>query len=339
MKLSEQEKKEIIVLYLDNCPIKDIIYKYDISRRTVHAIIKNNKINKRTKQLNSKHYDSIINLFVNGESGANIAKKYDINIKTVYNILKRKNIYERHGTRKFFFDEEYFKIFSPESCYWAGFIASDGSVFNNTISIGINDRDIEHLVKFLSSIKGKQNIRKCKKNIVRLDICSKKMKDDLEKNFYIVPNKTKILTMPDFNECFARNYIRGFFDGDGTIYMNFKRMQMVFSIVSGSHTILDKISEYIFHYVGVKCNIYGERKFTLAKSGSKVLDIMNWLYNNSNIYLDRKYNKYNILLSVRKEYDKILLEGFKGQKAKIKVLYNRGFDKIFVEKIFNNETV
>ncbi|KKM68067.1 hypothetical protein LCGC14_1464570, partial [marine sediment metagenome] len=55
-----------------------------------------------------------------------------------------------------------------------------------------------------------------------LKICSYRMVEDLARHG-IMKNKTKILKRPNIDEKYYRHWIRGLFDGDGSISMTKKR--------------------------------------------------------------------------------------------------------------------
>lgn len=122
-------------------------------------------------------------------------------------------------------DIDYFKnIDTPEKAYWLGFIAADGCIYKDRLSIELGIIDENHLYKFLKSIKSnhiiyyreRKNTRTC-----RIEINNKKFTSNLKK-YGIIQNKTYNLIFPKINKCFYKDYIRGFFDGDGTYVFYFK---------------------------------------------------------------------------------------------------------------------
>jgi hypothetical protein len=132
----------------------------------------------------------------------------------------------------YYSDFNYFEnIDTPDKAYYLGFIAADGCVYkrkNNVnsqkwLSIKINQKDEELLIKFLAYLNSgniiHRNSRKCKYYISvysNMQIVSDKLCNDLYK-YNILPNKTysyKPTYLPD-NLIF--HFIRGYFDGDGSI--------------------------------------------------------------------------------------------------------------------------
>ena len=100
-----------------------------------------------------------------------------------------------------------------------------------------------------------------------------------------------------------RHFIRGYFDGDGCFSVikrndrknpNSKTYQ--FNII-GMENPLRKIQEHLIKNVGVADNGLKHRKSTIAVtihySGRNVCKrILDYLYQDATIYLQRKYNKY-----------------------------------------------
>ena len=100
-----------------------------------------------------------------------------------------------------------------------------------------------------------------------------------------------------------RHFIRGYFDGDGCFSVikrndrkspNSKTYQFN---ITGMEKPLSIIQQHLVNNVGVIKNSLKRRKSTIAVtlhySGRNVCKkILDYLYNDSTIYLQRKYNKY-----------------------------------------------
>jgi DNA-binding transcriptional regulator WhiA len=115
-----------------------------------------------------------------------------------------------------------------ENCYWAGFIAADGSVDRNrkVLTISLNNKDSKHLkllqktLKFTGTLKQVITVLGDKRHkATKLYISSaKELLDDLERHFNITPNKSLSLIPPNLNEKeFIKAFIIGYIDGDGSI--------------------------------------------------------------------------------------------------------------------------
>lgn len=244
----------------------------------------------------------IVELYNNGIGTNEIALRFDIHRTTVQSILKRNNITLRKTSSwKNKYNIHFFDTFTPESCYWAGFIAADGSIRSNrdTLSIKLANVDYHHLEKFAAAIEYtgsiKQNNLYC-----YIDVNGKWFVDALYDNFNIVSNKTLILEPPiKIPDNLIWHYIRGYFDGDGCITQTNGYLHISFT--SGSNKILEYIRDIIYNNeIKIRKNKNNETEKSLIQNThidyfcENAFKILKLLYNESDetLYLDRKYQKY-----------------------------------------------
>lgn len=216
--------------------------------------------------------------------------------------------------KKFSIKDDFFeKIDTEEKAYILGFISSDGYINRklNHIKVDLKYIDKDILLKIKDameytgeikeySYRNKVSNYEYENKICRLIICNKKLVDSLYE-YGVVQCKSNTIGFP-FNKIeteLYRHYIRGYFDGDGSISIyKEKNNSLSLNITSSDKMCCDikNILENIF--VGVKIYKYHRKESnknnsTIIISNKKyVTDIMNWMYNKSNIYLDRKYHKY-----------------------------------------------
>ena len=116
-------------------------------------------------------------------------------------------------------------VFSKKTlniCYWAGFIAADGSVNTNSLRMCLSKKDKNHLLKLKEFIKyeGVLYDYGIKTNI-QLDIYDKQIVKDLYNNFNIKSHKSLTLEPPkDLTYDQELAFIIGYIDGDGVIGIN-----------------------------------------------------------------------------------------------------------------------
>ena len=215
------------------------------------------------------------------------------------------------GYRKQYADlfEDYFeKIDSDEKAYWLGFIYADGYIVANNTEIGIelSRCDETHLEKFLAAINAQKKIFHKEKYIKiannkkmshvltsKIRVYSSKMRNDLIKNG-ISLNKTYSKTFPIVNRKYFYSFLRGYFDGDGCLYV--KNSNVVSVTYTACHDECLKFIKSALHEDGIKSEIYKEtdKKYRLYILGGKtgMMKFLNKLYNDSTVYLDRKYRLY-----------------------------------------------
>jgi hypothetical protein len=99
-----------------------------------------------------------------------------------------------------------------------------------------------------------------------------------------------------------RHFIRGYYDGDGCFSVTKRKDRTENSLIyqfniTGMENPLRKMQEHLINNVGVVDNGLKHRKSTIAVtihySGKNVCKrILDYLYQDATIYLQRKYNKY-----------------------------------------------
>jgi len=248
--------------------------------------------------------EEIKDLYTNkGKSIQKIADILKCNYGTIRNRMILNNINIRSQTSiNFNAKHKYFDFLNEKSCYWAGFIAADGNVYKNILSIQLKEDDKNHLKKFKNNLDIKSKI------LFHNGTCSIKIRSNLlinslNNNFSITPNKSLTLQPPDnMPKNMIRHYIRGYFDGDGHIgYNNFRKV-FVSELYSGSYDILKWILDNIKNNFNTKATVRKRKNKNLYRfgfSGNLANKFLDYIYEDTNIYLDRKYKKYiNIMEAI-----------------------------------------
>ena len=205
-------------------------------------------------------------------------------------------------------------IDTEEKAYWLGFIFADGYISSDSLKgksrylleISLKASDKNHLDKFNKFMKhenaNKVTIEdaKCGKIICkrcRWYVANKHLWETLN-SYGCTPRKSLTLKFPDKSifksKDLIRHFIRGYFDGDGCFTRHIHHI-IVSPAISflGTKDFLDKILEYSkieANYRHDKC--YTEFTWTLEYHKEPGIELINYLYNNCTIYLDRKYKLY-----------------------------------------------
>lgn len=248
------------------------------------------------------NYERVKELALQGKRVNEISKELGIYYTTVSYILKSFGI----KLSKAQFNECIFdNIDTEEKAYWLGFIYADGCISDNgSLEIGLIDK--EHLEKFKVFLESKNPIRtKHYKQYTSYSISnkSKHLKEVLI-SYGCTPRKSLTLKFPNIDifqtPSLVIPFIRGIFDGDGSVGIDkrrncnksFPRVNLV-----GTQDIVTKCLEYTNIKSSVikwNNNNYYETKFT----HNKAMMFLNTIYNDANIYLDRKYSKYLFAVSL-----------------------------------------
>lgn len=200
-------------------------------------------------------------------------------------------------------------IDTEEKSYWLGFILADGNISKNSnrMHITLARKDAKHLTKFCDIFKkileefeheGFSHGGKIKTKVLyssRCSICSRKMWNDLyEKGIY--PNKTYIDDVKIFKSIpnnLLNHFIRGFFDGDGSISrMNKKDKYNVYQFhIVGNEKILNLVSDILSKKCGInKIRVFSDTSIhrMYCAGNYQLVAIREWLYKDANVYLERK---------------------------------------------------
>lgn len=264
--------------------------------------------------------EEIKNLYLEGYSLSDIAKVaqdtkglmalrsrlHELGVDT--NVSQRKYRYKiSTSSRKYSFNEHYFdNIESEHQAYWLGFLMSDGynHESKSQVSLRLHIQDIEILQKFKEdlqytgeiSIINRGNTQYCD-----LTLCSPIFSETLAK-LGCIQGKTYTLEFPKLPNNLLNHFLRGYFDGDGCISItqrsNRKEGSMQYQLnFVGKDSVILKIQDIICKNTGVFKTKLRNRKNSFANCiswcGRKVcFKILQYLYKDSTIYLNRKYNKY-----------------------------------------------
>ncbi len=287
---------------------------------------------KRKIILTQHTVDDIIDYHVNKhKTPSEIARKFNYNTEFIRRRLIEWGVYQFIGSRKYFFDENYFaNIDTPRKAYWLGFFYADAWVSNNNVfSLEIKKED-RYILEMLASdvaydgdIKDNENIRSINGGQIKpypsssITLCSKTLIKHLN-NKGIIPNKTFRLSLPDINKNLYNHFVRGLFDGDGCVCKfkrknNENRVQFSYNIV-GQYKFLEEVSNLITEELSIFPNkIYrksNEKCCTLSyqasynenthrlRENSRITDILKikkWMYDDACIYLKRKKYIFDLI--------------------------------------------
>lgn len=241
-----------------------------------------------------------------GKSG----KEFGLNEAQVKKILLENNIklrtFAESRHKKYKVNDHFFSNQNHNMAYVMGLIAADGNISakDNRIEIELASVDKEILDEIRKTIELEREIKvyECSNGYVKnkLYVHSAQMKKDL-KEYGIVPNKTysKEYTFPyKLKEEYVIDYIRGLFDGDGSVK---KATSLAFQIDSSCKTILVEIQNFLKEKYGINTNIGKEKKVNIdlyriycyGENAKKVYDI---LYTPNSLFLKRKKEKWEELL-------------------------------------------
>jgi len=244
----------------------------------------------------------VIAYYMNDKLSANkIAELESIDRKTVYRILKRHDVKVRtisEAAMKYQCNDSFFsEINTEEKAYWLGVLYADGNVSKKASKSGqifLSSTDKEWVEEFMKTIQSTNKPRseyhtKFKKIIWKAQITSSSMFDDLC-NLGCIPAKSKIIRFPDINPNYYNHFIRGYFDGDGTvgIYKNLRNHDwkiLKSGMCSGSKEFLQDVIDIL----PLKNKKISYRNvYIIQWSLYDTLCLYDYLYQDSHVCLERK---------------------------------------------------
>ena len=269
--------------------------------------------------LNIKDYkEEITKLYQEGRTAKEISSllgfKYH---QPVYNYFKKMG-WERTGKtgkRTYRVNEDFFKcVNTEEKAYILGFICADGHIERDRLAIivSIKDRDILEKIRYAMHsnhpIKEVQRINPYKRTdrkvltLVKLMIGSAKLVKPLL-NMGLTTNKTYTLNgniLRYIPKYLMRDFLRGYFDGDGNVFFG-RRYNSGYkyniNICGNEDFLLKSFQTYFPSNNKLYKDLYSKQCYVWKISQKdKVRDFMYYLYYNSSIFLQRKYNEYRKIM-------------------------------------------
>lgn len=243
-----------------------------------------------------------------------------------YQAKKQKVVINPAGrfVAKYSFNQNIFNEDTEESAYVAGFIWGDGCVYcheaqePNKLKITLSVKDKEHLIKIKEALKfsgpishvmskkTKSSGYKNNHEKVGLTIVSKQFVKTLER-WNVFPKKSNNFIMPDWITTYSnrKHALRGFSDADGCFYIKTgfnrgrpRKPRFTHEIVGTKEAL-----EVYYQIIKKDLNIT-KGKISHGHSQSDVnhfclryhltedaIKIHDYLYNNANIFLKRKFDK------------------------------------------------
>jgi len=250
----------------------------------------------------------IIKLYQEGLAPNKIGVMLERSTSHIATYLKHRGIPSRNNStacRKYKLNENYFETIDTEhKAYFLGLLYADGcNHLNRTcVSLELQEEDSYLLETFSDAIylqkrqlhlisSTSPNI----KNRYRFVIAHKKISEDLHE-LGCVPRKTFVLKFPTEEQVpshLIKHFIRGYFDGDGSIgiYKNDRWLKLKFNIL-GTFSFLQSLQEVLINCCDItknKISTHGSVYSLTSCNRKDVKSITDFFYKDATIYMERKY--------------------------------------------------
>ena len=265
---------------------------------------------RKVEKFTTEEKQNIIKEYESGLSSGKLAEKYRCNKSTICDILKKNGIKARDGhfKRQYSFNEHYFdKIDSEDKAYFLGLLFADGCNLKerNIVCIELIKTDSAILEKFAEVTGNNRPLydynHKNGQTSTKLSFNSKYFCEVLDK-LGCVPRKSLVLQFPNYlDESLLRHFLRGYFDGDGsiTLYRGKNTINRQASVVSSKYFI-DSLKEKISQ---INSNIHyitrptGNGSSLVLCRKDSVKEFLSYIYEDCSIYLERKFLRYQELIN------------------------------------------
>lgn len=250
------------------------------------------------------NWEKVAQEYNKGASAVQLSSLYRVPSSVIYGHLQKMGIARRslaEAKRRYSFNEKYFQsLGSPEVCYWLGFLFADGSISeaSNTLRVNLKASDAPHLQVFLTDLEATSHQVKYKSvsghRVAGIAITSKQLRQTLASWGMAVPKKGR--QIPQIPQRFLHHFVRGYFDGDGSISVNRTARGELWkaTIVALSRTLLEQIAEALAN-VHIPCSIYNPTNtnlWYLSVGRNQVKRFGQWLNADASRYMTRKRERF-----------------------------------------------
>lgn len=269
------------------------------------------------KKLSNLIKDTLENLYINDKKSlGDIAALYGVSRTAIYKKLKEYGIKQRSKSEarieaqkqaklpQQFYDinENFFRRWSPDMAYVLGLLITDGCISRTgTVSLCMNDREILEKVKKVMGSAHKIESSKHQEKLYIFYFARENMLKDLE-SLGVVPKKSHIVAFPNMPAEYLPDFLRGVFDGDGSVYFDkrSKNSPLRSAFYSGSKDFIEKLEDNLTKLGLPKRKISQQKTlngiFYGIRYGHKnSLNLFNILYKSiqqDTLYLERKYRRF-----------------------------------------------
>jgi hypothetical protein len=318
-KTTNTKKEEIQRLYDEGVMLTEICKLTSSSQPTVKKVLLSCGIDydAERKKAREKQLQEVIELYNQGKSQLYIETTLKLTRKTIRELLKEAGVeyrdksQQQHINNNTEINHHAFDELTPEVLYWIGMLFTDGHIEQKkeaSIDLTLHNNDIDHLYKFKEFLGSSRDIKQSNGDCSRLRVNSKPLRDRLVELGFTHNKSTSIVPHELLKD--SRDFWRGCIDGDGGIYMN--KVKKETKTYFTPHVFLCGTLETIFEFA-IFCNKYagvkdkyptkapGNNFYRISYYGKDARKIATYLYKDSTVYLQRKYDTYRDFLNFSEE--------------------------------------
>jgi len=201
--------------------------------------------------------------------------------------------------RKYRVNDDYFKIWSHDMAYILGFWFADGCIFGDRFNISQHKKEtyiLEVILEKMNSNYPVSFIGKDKNNC-RFDILSKDIVSDIIK-LGGKENKSIDMKFPKIPSKYLRNFIRGLWDGDGSVCYDRINKAYRSVLTCGSKDFVYLLYDALKAEIpDLKGKVYKDHVYRIRFCKYDTIKLGEFMYKNlggSDLKLNRKYEKFKL---------------------------------------------
>ncbi len=214
----------------------------------------------------------------------------------------KSDAWKHRGTEDMYkINENFFDNWTNKMAYVLGIILTDGNVGTDNGHISISMKEDDHLKKIKKMLHAGHPVRYDKQiDLYTLGFTRGNMADSLLK-LGITSKKSLKVNFPDVPDQFLSHFIRGVFDGDGSVFFEprCKKSPLRVSFTSGSKTFITALESKLHSHAGLrKKNIYNLHRvrtsYYMRYCHTDCLEFFDYIYEGADesMRLERKYQKF-----------------------------------------------
>ncbi|HSX18550.1 MAG TPA: LAGLIDADG family homing endonuclease [Candidatus Saccharimonadales bacterium] len=209
--------------------------------------------------------------------------------------------------RKHPINSNFFGKWSAEMAYVLGFFAADGNICRtgraHMLHVACDDKDVIEKIKQVMNYQGpiREKVRLNGKVSYSLRISDPVLFNDLN-ILGVTERKSLTLMPPKIPKVFVWHFIRGYFDGDGSVVLrntNYPSKLVVY-FYTASHSMASFLHGFFINVLGelykAKIGIkiaHQKTPFYVVCMGHKAsVELFKYMYKDTNLFLERKYRKF-----------------------------------------------
>lgn len=305
-KLTADQKADAVARVNAGRSHREVAAHFGVAKSAITGLVNRRAIGLVRVQLTEAQESEMVHRYAAKQSAQRIAVAFNVHGATVRRVLRRHGVTirgQREAQAVHPLRHDAFDVLTPDAAYWIGFLFADGSVVRNyrrspVVSVGLSELDHTHLVKlrtFLGSghaitfIAPRTTGRYTCHPTYIFRVTSSRIADQLLRlGRYEGPVDDELVI--------SRDFWRGVVDGDGTLSVS-QTGRVRIGLV-GERRLLEAFNVFLQANDLPARSIYPDRRvWQLTASGSAATRIINHLYRDAPVALDRKAHKADMIIN------------------------------------------